>query len=60
VDINHDGKPDLLCHFDNQAAGFRPGDAEGFLNGKMTDAAGSSKPIMGRGVLKALPAKRGN
>src|SRR5688572_12833617 len=60
VDVNRDGKPDLLCHFDNQATGFKPGDAEGFLNGKMTDATGNSKPIIGRGVLKALPAKRGN
>lgn len=30
-DVNQDGLPDLLCHFETQLTGFGPGDTRGFL-----------------------------
>jgi hypothetical protein len=33
-DVNGDEWPDLVCHFDSEAAGFLTGDTQGVLNGK--------------------------
>ena len=61
VDFNGDGRPDLLCHFDNEIANFVPGNAEAFLKGTVNDpSARGARPILGRGPLKAVPAKRSN
>jgi hypothetical protein len=54
ADLNHDGIPDLLCHFDSQIAGFQPGDTAGHLKGKKSDG----KSFQGRGNLKAVVEKR--
>ena len=53
ADFNKDGIADLLCHFDNQTAGFHHGDLEGVLQGKLTDGT----QIEGRGLLKVVPEK---
>jgi hypothetical protein len=53
ADLNGDGHYDLLCHFENQEAGFKPGDLEGILKGKTK----SGKSFEGRGLLKVLPTK---
>lgn len=55
-DVNGDGRLDLVCHFDNQQAGFAVGDLEGVLRGKMTWGS----RIEGRGILKVVPEKRGS
>lgn len=34
ADVNGDGLPDLVCHFDTQAAGFQAGEEVGVLKGK--------------------------
>jgi hypothetical protein len=54
VDINHDGFVDLLCHFENQLAGFEKGDLEGILSGKQLDGS----RFEGRSFLKIVPEKR--
>ena len=51
--INADTLPDLVCHFDNQLAGFEPGDDEGVLRGTI-----GGLPFEGRGWLKAVPHSR--
>jgi len=33
-DVNGDGLPDLVCHFDTRVASFQPGDVQGVLKGK--------------------------
>jgi hypothetical protein len=38
-DVNGDGLPDLVCHFDTQSTGFRPKDTLGILMGKTTQGA---------------------
>jgi len=53
ADLNNDGKADLICHFDNQAAAFLHGDLEGVLKGKLMDKT----QIEGRGLLKVVPEK---
>jgi hypothetical protein len=53
-DFNKDGRPDLLCHFENHVSGFEPGDLEAFVKGKTTDGGA----FEGRGALKAHPDKR--
>lgn len=55
-DVNGDGRLDLVCHFDNQKAGFEKGDLEGVLRGKMKWAS----RFEGRGLLKVVPEKRGS
>jgi hypothetical protein len=55
-DVNGDGRLDLVCHFENQKAGFEKGDLEGIVRGKMK--WGSS--FEGRGLLKVVPEKRGS
>ena len=50
-DLNGDGYPDLLCHFDNQSAGFQYGDTEGTVKGKTKNGV----MFQGTGVLKVVP-----
>jgi len=54
TDVDGDGRLDLVCHFDNQAAGFAPGDLEGIVRGKTADG----RPFEGWGLLKVVPGKR--
>ena len=53
TDVNGDGRPDLICHFDNQAAKFQIGDQSGFVTG-----TSSTGPFQGRGWLKVLAGKK--
>lgn len=53
ADLNHDGVKDMVCHFDNQMAGFQKGDLEGVLQGKLK----SGTMFEGRGLLKVVPEK---
>jgi len=53
ADLNHDGKKDLVCHFDNQLMGIRKGDLEGVLKGSLKDGT----MLEGRGLLKVVPEK---
>lgn len=53
-DVNGDGYPDLVCHFDNQIANFRRGDLGAVLKGKTK----SAKPFQGHGDLKTVVEKR--
>jgi hypothetical protein len=55
-DLNADGKPDLVCHFDNGGAGFQRGDSVGTMRGKTK----SGQAFKGTGDLKAVPEKRQN
>lgn len=50
-DLNGDGYPDLLCHFENQSAGFQYGDTEGTVKGKTKNGVA----FQGTGVLKVVP-----
>jgi hypothetical protein len=52
-DVNGDGMPDLVCHFDNEMAKFGPEDLEAVLKGAI-----DGKLFEGRGALKVLPAKK--
>lgn len=52
-DVNSDGQLDLVCHFENQLAGFKVGDLEGVLRG--TTRAGMA--VEGRALLKVLPTR---
>ena len=54
TDVNHDGLPDLLCHFDNLTAGFDVGDTEGMVTG----ATKGGTLFEGRGWLKVVGHKR--
>ena len=38
-DVNGDGLPDLVCHFETQSTGFQSGDTLGVLMGKTTQGA---------------------
>jgi len=49
TDHNGDGKPDRLCHFDNEKTGFRPGDSAGIVRGTVR-----GKAFEGRGDLKVF------
>lgn len=53
-DINKDGYVDLLCHFDNQAAGFTSGDVEAKLKGKTK----ADQAFEGQSLLKVIPSHR--
>jgi hypothetical protein len=53
-DVNGDGRADLVCHFENQAAGFEKGDLEGILRGRTLQG----RAFEGRGLLKVVPEKR--
>jgi hypothetical protein len=37
ADINGDGLPGIMCHFDIQTSGFHNGDTEGVLKAKTVD-----------------------
>jgi hypothetical protein len=50
-DVNGDGRLDLLCHFENQAANFKDTDVEGAIKGSLKDGTA----IMGRAPLKVVP-----
>jgi hypothetical protein len=50
VYLNADDIPDLICHFDTQAAKFGPEDLSGFIKGKT-----SKGKFEGRGDLKVVP-----
>jgi hypothetical protein len=54
VDLNRDGRPDLMCQFDSQLAKFVPGDLMGTLKGKTRDGVA----FQGQAPLKATLAKR--
>lgn len=54
IDVNRDGRRDLICHFENQVAGFEASDEHGILRGKTKDGT----PFEGTGALKVLPEKR--
>ena len=53
ADVNGDGLPDLVCHFDNQKANFQLGDVQGFVSG-----TSGGKPFEGQGYLKVVAGKR--
>jgi hypothetical protein len=52
--VDADQRLDLVCHFDNQAAGFDASDEVGIVTGKMIDGM----PFEGRGGLKVIQVKR--
>lgn len=52
-DVNGDGRLDLVCHFENQLAGFGENDLEGVLKGTV-----DGNPFEGRSVLKVIPATK--
>ncbi len=41
-DVNTDGFPDLVCHFNTRLTGFFQGDTKGYLKGKSTSGASFS------------------
>jgi len=53
TDVNGDVWPDLVCHFENQAAKFVSSDDEAILKGKLDDG----RAFEGRGWLKVVPVK---
>lgn len=53
-DVNGDGKPDLVCHFDIEVAGFSRGDSLGKMKGKTKNG----QAFVGTGDLKVTPEKR--
>jgi hypothetical protein len=63
-DVNGDGLLDLVCHFDNQSAGFSSTDAEGIVTGEASASVTSSsetstqgRRFEGRGFLKVMPVQ---
>jgi hypothetical protein len=52
-DVNGDLWPDMVCHFENQAAQFASSDEEAILRGKLEDG----RKFEGRGWLKVVPVK---
>jgi hypothetical protein len=52
-DVNGDLWPDMVCHFNNQAAAFAPSDDEAILRGELEDG----REFEGRGWLKVVPVK---
>ncbi len=52
-DVNYDGRPDLICHFDSTKTGFAPGDTLGWLKGLATDGV----PILASDSVRIVPAK---
>lgn len=55
ADVNGDAWMDVVCHFENQAAGFEPTDDEAILRGELEDG----RSFEGRGWLKMVPVKGG-
>jgi hypothetical protein len=54
-DLNADGIPDVVCHFENAVAKFVRGDSMGVVKGKTK----GGKLFEGSGDLKVVPEKRG-
>jgi len=54
IDLNRDGRPDMVCHFRNRDAGFDQYTLEAKLAGKMLDGT----RIEGQAPLKVTPHKR--
>jgi hypothetical protein len=54
MDMNADGKPDLVCHFDTQTAAFDAGSIEGIVTGSLKDG----RRFEGRSPLKIVPVKQ--
>ena len=54
MDMNADGKPDLVCHFDTQKAAFEAGSIEGIVTGSLKDG----RRFEGRSPRKIVPVKR--
>lgn len=50
ADLNGDGKPDRVCHFDNEKTGFRRSSLTGILTGTV-----GGRAFEGRGDLKIVP-----
>ena len=53
ADVNGDGLTDVVGHFYTQAAGFQPGDTQGFLKGKTADGV----PLSGNDSVRIVPEK---
>jgi len=53
VDLNHDGKPDMVCNFANDMADFEMSDREGVVKGRTRDGV----EFEGRGPLKVVSLK---
>jgi hypothetical protein len=53
TDVNGDAFPDLVCHFENQAAAWLSSDEEGILKGELANG----RAFEGRGWLKVVPVK---
>lgn len=51
-DLNGDGKPDRICHFDNEKAGFGKTDTLAKVKGRA-----NGKTVQGTGSLKVVPRK---
>jgi hypothetical protein len=49
-DVNHDGRPDLLLHFNTQDTGIRCGDTAAVLTGQTF----SEQPIQGSDTIQTL------
>lgn len=52
-DVNGDGLPDLVCHFDNQMANFDESSVEGTVKGKR-----AGKSFKGQGILKVTGVEK--
>jgi CHRD domain-containing protein len=50
-DVNGDGLPDLVCHFQTQLTGFQSGDTVGILEGKTVQGS----PIIGQEAIALVP-----
>jgi hypothetical protein len=50
-DVNGDGLPDLVCHFQTQLTGFQSGDALGILKGKTVQGG----PTIGQEAIVLVP-----
>jgi hypothetical protein len=50
-DVNGDGLPDLVCHFETQSTGFQSGDTLGLLKGKRVQGA----PLAGHEAIRIVP-----
>lgn len=57
ADLNHDGELDLICHFATDKANFTNNSVEGFVSGKVNNAAGG-REFKGHGPLKVKGHKK--
>jgi hypothetical protein len=53
--VNADDLLDRICHFDNQAANFKPASSDGTIKGVFTDSTGKERPFEGSAFLKVVP-----